>query len=421
MARSQARDAAFRTPSAGLPLPIRAANVLAGPLARRIDLSSDAIVKRALKGLPPGAETALEFREALDALCHSLEHEAELHALGRITARDDTARLLRTQIKLNLELARSPEILETPLPRPIYVIGWPRTGSTILHTLLAQDPKHRALLYYEGFDPSAPARGGQDRRPAKLAKMLRGLEYVQPGYRAIHPMDPDSVEECVTVFYHTFSTPEFDFQYHCPSYLEFLERQGTRAPYTHYRKQLQMLQHYRPHGERWILKDPTHLVALDTLLELFPDALFVWIHRDPVRTLASIASLTAHTRGLFSDAHPAEAVGNEVLSGFWPRALCRGLELRDELPAERFIDVRYADFMQDPLRSIAGIYQRLGLELRPEARNAMQRYLREHAQGSEGTHRYSPEQFGIDGEVQWQRFADYRERFDIPREAAGNP
>lgn len=416
MANRRTRDAAFRLPGADQPFPIRAANRLARPFARRIDLSSDAIVRRALRGLPESAAGALEFREALDALCHSMAHETDLHAIGRFTARDDTARIARTQIKLNLELARSPEILDTPLPRPLYVIGWPRTGSTILHTLLAQDPAHRALLYYEGFDPSAPAAGGPDARPEKLRKMLGALEYMQPGYRAIHPMDPDSVEECVTVFYHSFSTPQFDFQYHCPSYLEFLERQGTRAPYEHYRKQLKMLQHYRPHGERWVLKDPTHLIALDTLLELFPDARFIWIHRDPVRSLASIASLTAHTRSLFSDAYDAESVGREMLSGFWPRALFRGLELREKLPADRFIDVRYAELMGAPLDTIASIYAQLGLELGAAARAAMERHLRDHAQGSEGVHRYSPEQFGIDPDTEWRRFAAYSERFGIPRE-----
>ncbi|MBW2267777.1 MAG: sulfotransferase [Deltaproteobacteria bacterium] len=416
MTGHQAHDAHFRGPGADLPFPLRAVKALARPFARHIELSSDAVVRRALRGLPSGAGRALEFREALDALCHSMDCETQMHTLGRITARADTARLVRTQIEINLELARSPEILETPLPRPIYVIGWPRTGTTVLHTLLAQDPAHRALRYFEGFDPVAPARGGADLRSAQLQKMLRGLEYMQPGYRAIHPMDPDSIEECVTVLYHTFSTPQFDFQYHCPSYHEFLERQGPRAAYAHYRKQLQMLQHYRPYGERWVLKDPTHLIALDTLLELFPDAQFVWIHRDPVRALTSIASLTAHTRSLFSDAYDAEMVGQEVTSGFWPREMLRGLELREKLPAERFIDVRYADFMANPIGSVGAIYDRLGLELRPEARRAMECYLREHAQGSEGVHRHSPEQFGIDPETEWKRYADYSERFELPRE-----
>lgn len=418
MAKRQVHDADFRTPGADLPFSVRAAIALGRPFGRRIDLSGDAIVHRALQGLPAEAARALEFRDALDALCHSMDHETQLHALGRVTARNDTARLVRTQIKLNLELARSPEILATRLPRPVYVIGWPRTGTTLLHTLLAQDPAHRGLLYYEGFDPAAPARGAEDSRAAKLGKMLRGLEYIQPGYRAIHPMDPDSVEECVTVLYHSFSTPQFDFQYRCPSYLEFLERQGTLAPYTHYRKQLQMLQHYRPHGERWVLKDPTHMVALDTLLELFPDASFVWIHRDPVRALASIASLTAHTRSLFSNAYDAETIGREVITGFWPRALRRGLELREELPVDRFLDVCYADLMTDPLGVLGRIYEWLGVELHSEARHAMERYLQEHAQGSEGVHRYSPEQFGIDPETEWKRFADYSERFHIPRETA---
>jgi len=387
-------------------------NRIGRPFVERIDLSSDAIVERALRGMEPGARERIAFRDALDALCRSMSEETEMNLVGRISARDDTARLLRTQIRIQEALERFPEIRETPLPRPVYVIGWPRTGTTILHNLLARDPAHRALLYYEGFDPAAPARGKDDRK-AKLSKVLRGLEYMAPGYRAIHAMDADSVEECVTIMYHTFSTPQFEFQYRCTGYLSFLEARGTRSAYEHYREQLRMLQYYRPHGERWVLKDPAHLYALDTLLELFPDARFVWIHRDPARALGSIASLTAHTRALFSDAYDAECVGRDVLDGAWPRGLACALDLRERLPADRFVDVRYADFVQAPMATVRSVYDALGLELTATAAAAMERHLSEHPQGSEGTHRYTPEQFGIESSVVRREWSDYIDRFGI--------
>lgn len=411
------RDADFQRPGAARPWPVRIATALGRPLAGRVDLSAEAIVRRALRGLPEGAEADIRFRDALEALCHSMAHETDMHAVGRLAARGDTVRLLRTQIRVNRALAAEPAIGETPLPRPIFVIGWPRTGTTILHTLLAQDPAHRALLYYEGFDPAAGA-GDVATRKAALGRMLAGLEYMAPGYRAIHAMDPDSVEECVTVMLHTFTTPQFEFQYHCPSYLAWLERTGPRASYRHYREQLRMLQYHRPAGERFVLKDPAHLLALDHLLELFPDALFVWTHRDPVRALGSIASLTAHTRALFSDAYDAETVGRQVLSGIWPRALRRGLALREKLPPDRIADVRYADFLREPIGTIGGIYARFGLPFGFEARRAMERHLAAHPQGSEGRHRYSPERFAIDPATEAERYRDYVERFAIEREAA---
>lgn len=299
------------------------------------------------------------------------------------------------------------------------MIGLPRTGTTILHTLLAQDPVHRAMYYYEGFDPVArevrpgPGPAPDDPRRKKLDTMMRQMEWMAPGYRAIHAMDSDSIEECVTVILCTFSTPQFDFQYECPTLLAQLEKQGTREPYLHYRKQLRMLQHYRPHGERWVLKDPSHLFALDTLLELFPDAVFVWTHRDPPSALASIASLTAHTRALFSDAYGAERVGRHVVEGVWPAGMRRALELRERLPADRFHDVRYADFMRDPIATIAGIYERFGFEYTHAARRAMERYLRARPQGSEGRHRYTPEQFAIDPAEENERYRSYRERFGL--------
>jgi len=414
------RDARFRTPRDRPPL-VRAANALLRPFRRFVDVSSDHFVAIATRGLEAGAGERLEFRPALDALCHSLETEAELSTLGCLAAREDTTRLVRTQIRVGRLLDERPEILETELPRPIFVIGWPRSGTTILHALLAQNPAHRALLYYEGFDPAAPARfassqGDFDPRKEELAKTLRALELMAPGYRAIHPMEPESVEECVTVLYHTFSTPQFAFQYHGPSFQRFIAAQGPLGPYTHYRKQLQMLHYFRRQGERWVLKDPTHFWALDAILELFPDASFVWIHRDPARTLASIASLTAHTRALFSDAFSAERVGSEVTREVWPQLLRRGLELRAQLPADRFVDVRYRDFMADPVGCVAGVYERLGLEATGALRARVAAFLRARPQGAEGVHHYSTAQFGIDAETERRRYADYIDRFQIPPE-----
>ena len=413
---SSKRDADFTTPQATRPLLYRVLNGLGAPFASRIDLSSDAIVARALRGIDADPARDLQFRPALDALCHSMTHETAFNAIGRISARDDTARIVRTQIRINQLLRAQPEILETALPRPIFVLGLPRSGTTILHSVLAQDPAHRSMRYFEGFDPSLPASQDAELK-AKLARMLAQLEGMAPSYRAIHAMDPDSIEECVTVMVHTFSTIQMEFQYECPSYLAFLEKQGYAEPYAYHRKQLQLLQHQRPHAERWLLKDPAHMVALDSLLESFPDAHFVWIHRDPARVLSSICSLTAYTRALFSDRYGAEQVGQIVSQGVWPRALERGLELRDRLPADRFVDVRYADFMSDPLGSIAAIYRGLGLPLPQAARDAMERYLQEHRQHSEGVHRHSLAQFGLEESSVSRRFSEYRARFDLPTES----
>ena len=185
------RDAVFTTPQGNRPWPARAGMALARPFAGRIDVSAESLIAKAVAGHPELTEEALLFRPALEALCHSLEHEAQLHVLGRITARDDTARIVRTQLRVNRELARRPEILETRLPTPLIILGLPRSGTTILQTLLAQDPENRALLYYEGFDPVAPE--GEDQRRQKLGRMLGFLEYLAPGYRAIHAMDPDII------------------------------------------------------------------------------------------------------------------------------------------------------------------------------------------------------------------------------------
>jgi len=367
---------------------------------------------RARRSEPLAGAPSSDAVEALDALVRSLDCDAALHLVGRIAARDDTVRMARTHLRIERSLREDPAILATKLPPPIFILGWPRTGTTFLHTLLACDPAHRTLPYWESFDP-VPPREGPDRRPEKLERMLRQLERFAPDYHAIHPMAAHTAEECVALFMNVFRSLQLDIQYRVPGYVDWLLRQDARIAYAAYRRQLQLVQHHRPHGERFVLKDPTHLVHLGTLLELFPDARFVFTHRDPGRALSSICSLYAHTRAIFSDDVDAHAIGREILNGYWPRALERAFELRETLPAGRVADVRYRDLTQDPLGTAERLYRDLGLALDEPARRAMQNFLSRRASQSAAVHEHEAEGFGLAAEALRERFADYCARFSL--------
>jgi hypothetical protein len=409
-------------PKSAPPAPIRWANRLGRPLERFVNLDAAYLADRALRAHPDFPAERLEFRDGLRALTASLERDGRLNFLGRIAAQQDALRLIRTQIRILKQFDRHPELLDQEIRRPVFVAGLPRTGTTILLALLAQDPAHRPLLLWEGLDPVPPQRG-PDRRLRRARGLIRGFDYLSPNYQSIHPMGADLPEECVLLFMPLFSTPQFDFQYRVPGYLEWLRERGLADAYRRYRDQLRLLQWQDraaspwQDARRWLLKDPCHLLGLEHILEIFPDACVIQTHRDPLKSLASNCSLYAHSRIMFSDAVDARELGAYVAGGIWPEALDVALEARKRLPQQNFFDLRYADFMHDPVGSMQEIYRYFGLALDESTREAMRIYLDRHPRAGDRVHTYSLEQFGLSAAEQRERYAAYCARFDISRES----
>jgi len=401
---------AFRSAREGRAWWMRAANAAGRALPGVARPDARAFWERARRQLGEPAGPAPEAEAALEALCASLERDAALHLVGRLAARDDTLRLARTHLRIERALRAQPGILATPLPDPIFIVGWPRTGSTALHLLLAQDPAHRTLPYWESFDPVPPERG-PDRRPERVERLLRQLAAFAPDYQAIHPMTAWMPEECVALFMNALRTLQFDIQYRAPGYVAWLLGQDARIAYEAHRRQLALALHHRAGGERLVLKDPTHLIHLETLLALHPNARIVHTHRDPREALSSLCSLYAHTRAIFSDAVDPHAIGREILAGYWPSALERALALRPRIPPGRLADVRHAELVRDPLGTVARLYRDLGLELSEPARAAMQAFVEAERRKPRSRHEHHLAGFGLaQGEID-ERFAAYRERF----------
>jgi hypothetical protein len=236
-------------------------------------------------------------------------------------------------------------------------------------------------------------------------------------------MAADLPEECVLLFMRLFSTPQLDFQYRAPGYLKWLRSSDLGDAYRRYRDQLRLLQwqdpptQALPASRRWVLKDPAHLLGLDHILEIFPDACVIQTHRDPLKSLPSNCSLYAHSRIMFSDEVDARELGDYVAGGIWPEALDVALEARERLPEQNFFDLRYADFMRNPIVSMERIYLHFGFGFSASTREAMRAYLARPPRASERVHRYSLEQFGLREVDQRERYEAYCARFDIPSES----
>jgi len=376
------------------------------------DLSAKAWIDKAKRLNPGVGEPRPETLAALEALLRSVQEDAALSFSGRIAARMDCLRMAGQHLRIEQAIRETPEILDTQIPSPIFLIGWMRTGTTFVHRLLSQDPDTRSMPYWESMYP-VPPRSGEDVRADDLARVLRQLESISPNYEAIHPMGAHEPEECVALFTNVFRTLQYNVQYRVPGYIEWLQGQDPRIAYGQYRQQLQLVQYHRPQGIRFALKDPTHSVFLPTILELFPDARFVFTHRDPATTISSLCSLYAYTRALFSDDVDPHALGPELLQSYLPGSLERAVELVDRLPPGRVAHVRHVDVRRDPIGTMTHAYRDLGMEMTDPARAAMQAMLDTESRKPRDIHVHSPEGFGLTAEGIRERLAGYCQRFEL--------
>jgi len=411
-----------------LPRPVRwlnraggAARALGVPLA---PLDEASLVRAAVRAAD-GADDfgAGPFLEPLRILLASLEREAQLSFLGRTIARTTLVRVLRNRLQLVADRERHPEIARVEIRRPLVVVGLPRTGSTILHDLLACDPDSRAPLTWECDAPSPPPeadRFDSDPRIAESDRQLAGTDRLIPGFRAMHPMGARLAQECVVLNMHALATPIFHNSFRVPSYQDWLDERCDWAPvYAFHRRQLQHLQ-WRCPRERWVLKSGGHMWALEHLLASYPDARIVATHRDPIKVATSFASLATLVRSMASDAVDAA----EVAADWTPRlarALEHALDVRERghFPQARFCDLHFAELLADPLAAVERIYGHFGLELGGRAADAMRAFIAENPQGKHGVHRYHPSEYGLDVPRQRERFRRYTDHFGIEPEHGG--
>jgi len=352
--------------------------------------------------------------EGLERLLHAYEFEARLHAVGRIAARRDVVSLLANRMHVVDEARRHPGIAQQEVRNPVFIVGLPRTGTTFLHRLLAQDPAHRAPRTWEILQPDFPREERRWRRRSRIARIdrkLRQLDRLAPAFRRIHLVGADLPEECIAIMAHGFVSDRFPAMFRLPSYRAWLDRQDLRPAYEDHRRFLQHLQ-WRRAGRRWLLKAPAHLLALDDLLAVYPDAWIVQTHRDPVRVLASLASLIATLHGAFSDGVDPSEIGRDV-SARWAEALRRSIEVRAHAREDRFVDVHYQQLLHDPMAVVRQLYERMGETLAPDVERSMRRFVAENRPNRFGRHHYRLSSFALDADTERRRFASYREHFHV--------
>lgn len=398
---------------------VRAINAGAG-LAQRAglrfaDLDADRIVNQAVD--QAGARSDYRdfgpddgWRTGLERLTDDYRRHARLTALGRIAAHRHLVDLLTNRLRMERDRAQHPDIGDQSIKAPLFIVGLPRTGTTLLHMLLAQDPANRVPETWEVMHP-APVEASESRRIKRAGRELAWMERLAPGFRVMHPLAPRLPQECIAIDSHSFRSYEFQTTHHVPDYQRWLESRDRHGVYRHHKRFLQHLQWQRP-GAHWVLKAPAHLFGLAELLAVYPDAGIVQTHRDPLKVMASLASLSTMLRVAFSEHVDARAIGREM-SARWGGGVLQAMELRNtgRLPADRFIDIDYRAVVSRPIDTVKTVYARFDRELTFEAEQAMRNFLAANPKDKHGTHRYSLAQFGLDADEQAERFAGYRARF----------
>ncbi len=357
----------------------------------------------------------------LDALLRAAAGEADLSAIGRLGLRWDLQRLLRNLGRLRAEEARDPAILDETLDAPIIITGLPRSGSSFFHRLLLSDPAAVAPRVWQTIHPYPDPHARHDRRLVRVERQLRHFARFAPALRNVHPLTANSPQECTEITAQVFQSLRFETIYDVPSYKAWLAEHGHLAAYRFHRRFLQHLQHQGQRG-RWVLKCPDHVFALPALRAAYPDARLVFLHRDPLHVLPSVAQLTEILRGPFTRRLDRRSIGRMVVEDWVRGAALMVAEARaPTFPAAQVLHLRYRDVVQRPIETAERLYRHFGLRLTEAARTAMQQMIAAAPRGGYAENHYSFAAHGIDPEELRERFADYVHLFGVPAEGDGAP
>jgi hypothetical protein len=366
-----------------------------------------------------------EFRTPLRVLLASLA-DAPLNTVGTTVLRASVLRSLGQRLHARDWLARHPEIADEPIEAPLVVLGMMRSGTTLIQRLLSRDPRFYCALGWEIAEPLPRPGTNWDEPDPRIAAgeaRSRQMREFAPELYTIHPTDAHEADEEIVFLADSFLSHIPEASCHVPAYRSWLDSQDFTPAYRYLRRMLQLLQWQKrqrgEHGERWVLKTPAHLGYLDTLFSVFPDAHVIHMHRSPLETIPSGASLNYTLWSLYADDVDPARVGRQWLERMaW--ATQRGLSARDRMPdtARRFTDVWFHDAVSDPLAQVERIYDAIGMALEPETRKAMQRWLAADAREARPAHRYSAERFGLSEAGIREAFADYMNRYIDPEALA---
>lgn len=360
-----------------------------------------------------------QWKEGFDLLLADLDSTANLNLMGRVLVRLEIIRSLVARLRIANAYTTHPQLEQEVINRPVFITGMARSGTSVLHELLALDPTFRAPLTWELLHPDLPHAHGA--MPANRRLAVTNAEHtfwnvITPEYQTMHENRADAPNECGEGLLHDFRSTTWGSKHSIPNYDMWLALSDQRLLFSFHSRLLKVLQY--GHVSRWLLKDPMHLARLPALFAAYPDAHVVVTHRDPMKVLPSAASLMTTLRWQRSDIVDNRGIV-ALLFRSYPVLLNRLIEDRASgtVPDDRIVDVLYADLMRDPLATLASVYERLGLDFSLEHQNRASTYLAGRPKDRHGSHRYVFEDLGLRYQQVANSFESYRNEYNVPQES----
>jgi hypothetical protein len=353
------------------------------------------------------------YREGLERIVEALNTEADLNDMGGVIQHATISNALIQRLKIEDTYAQHPEIDHQIVGGPVFVIGLPRTGTTALSQLVAADPQFRSLRMWESQAPTPPPEAATQHSDPRIAQAEAGLKMLDsmfPLMKTLYNSEPTAPTECQDLMGMSFRTFHFDGAVRAPGYLAWLMDCDMRETYTFHRRVLKLLQWHCP-PVLWHLKTPVHMFALDALVAAYPNAKFLWSHRDPAKVMASVCNLIQYVRSWSSDRNDAEELGAEQVKS-WVEGVRRAMDFRNRVGDDRFADVSFADLQTDPVHTLQTSYESLGLPFTDATLQSVRRWAAGHKPGSRGVHDYDLADYGLTPEGVRERFADYLATYD---------
>ena len=375
------------------------------------NLDARSIVKKAKKDANYAGEVSNELIVGLEQLVHSINKESRINAFGSIALKGLLKRTLTSRLKVEQSLHDNPDILQSKITAPVFIIGMPRTGTTILHSLLHEDVNHRSPLAWECLLPSPvpePSTFSDNPQLNTIKKEFGQLFKLVPDFQKKHHMTAESPQECIGITALDFNSFQTCAQVYIPSYLKwFAEESDQLQTMRFHRRFLQYLESGGVRSERWLLKTPVHMMRLSALFEVYPDARIIMTHRDPAKVVPSAASLISSVRSLYSDYEDPARSGAEQLD-FWKMSFDRFMADRAQLNKEnQILDLHFNDFVQDQMACVDKIYSYFDWSLDDASRSKMKDFLASNPKGKHGSHEYCLEDFNLTQSQVSEEFKEY--------------
>jgi hypothetical protein len=353
-----------------------------------------------------------DFRVGLEVLLESLERDGDLssNAAERVTG--DFRRRLTNRLEVEAWYDTHTEVDALSVQGPIDINGLPRTGTTALANMLSLDPQFRCLRGWEQANPCPPPVAGEEANDPRRVRAEAEHALLPPEMKAMHLYDVDATMEDTELLGMAFHGQQFTLPVY--GYHAWWRTADAIPAYEYHRRVVKLLQSQRG-PDLWLFKAPHHNFHLEAIAHAYPDARFVMTHRDPVKSVPSWASIVSTILPPAEGERDLHRLGAEV-SNHLRIGVEQAIAARARLGDQRFVDVHHRDLIADPMREVRRVYEFIGCELTPAVAAAIEQWQLENRSGAHGTHRYTPEQFGLRADELRSDYDFYVEHFDIALE-----